>query len=327
MIVKYFDLKKNIIQNKKFFLLYGKNEGLIEEIIKNSLKPLFTKNVFYYEEKEVLEDVNNFEESLINKSFFENEKLIIVKRASDKLLNLIKKLIEKNFEGITIIFISNVLEKRSKIRNFFEKSDNTICVAVYEDNIQTLSSIAQKFLREKKISLSQQDLNILAERAKGDRNNLTNELEKIANFSINKKTIKIEEILKISNLSENYDISELVDSSLSRDKKKLIKILNENNFNQEDCVLILRIYLSKLKRLLALYQDPNIKTNIEKVLSSYRPQIFWKDKEIVRQQIKILNIEKTKELVHKTNEIELIVKKNPSISINVTTDFILNQTI
>ena len=327
MIVKYFDLKKNIIQNKKFFLLYGKNEGLIEEIIKNSLKPLFTKNVFYYEEKEVLDDVNNFEESLINKSFFENEKLIIVKRASDKLLNLIKKLIEKNFEGITIIFISNVLEKRSKIRNFFEKSDNTICVAVYEDNIQTLSSIAQKFLREKKISLSQQDLNILAERAKGDRNNLTNELEKIANFSINKKTIKIEEILKISNLSENYDISELVDSSLSRDKKKLIKILNENNFNQEDCVLILRIYLSKLKRLLALYQDPNIKTNIEKVLSSYRPQIFWKDKEIVRQQIKILNIEKTKELVHKTNEIELIVKKNPSISINVTTDFILNQTI
>ena len=327
MIVKYFDLKKNIIQNKKFFLLYGKNEGLIEEIIKNSLKPLFTKNVFYYEEKEVLDDVNNFEESLINKSFFENEKLIIVKRASDKLLNLIKKLIEKNLEGITIIFLSNVLEKRSKIRNFFEKSDNTICVAVYEDNIQTLSSIAQKFLREKKISLSQQDLNILAERAKGDRNNLTNELEKIANFSINKKTIKIEEILKISNLSENYDISELVDSSLSRDKKKLIKILNENNFNQEDCVLILRIYLSKLKRLLALYQDPNIKTNIEKVLSSYRPQIFWKDKEIVRQQIKILNIEKTKELVHKTNEIELIVKKNPSISINVTTDFILNQTI
>ena len=234
---------------------------------------------------------------------------------------------KKNLEGITIIFLSNVLEKRSKIRNFFEKSDNTICVAVYEDNIQTLSSIAQKFLREKKISLSQQDLNILAERAKGDRNNLTNELEKIANFSINKKTIKIEEILKISNLSENYDISELVDSSLSRDKKKLIKILNENNFNQEDCVLILRIYLSKLKRLLALYQDPNIKTNIEKVLSSYRPQIFWKDKEIVRQQIKILNIEKTKELVHKTNEIELIVKKNPSISINVTTDFILNQTI
>ena len=128
-------------------------------------------------------------------------------------------------------------------------------------------------------------------------------------------------------MSENYDISELVDSSLSKNKKKLNKIMNENNFSQEDCVLILRIFLSKLKRLLALYLDPNIKTNIEKTLSSYRPPIFWKDKEIVKQQIKILDIQKTKELVRKTNEIELIVKKNPSISINVTTDFILNQAV
>ena len=126
---------------------------------------------------------------------------------------------------------------------------------------------------------------------------------------------------------ENYDISELVDSSLSKNKRKLNKIMNENNFSQEDCVLILRIFLSKLKRLLALYLDPNITTNIEKALSSYRPPIFWKDKEVVKQQIKILDIQKTKELVRKTNEIELIVKKNPSISINVTTDFILNQTV
>ena len=211
--------------------------------------------------------------------------------------------------------------------NFFEKSNNTICVAFYEDNIQTLSLIAQKFLRERKINISQQDLNILAERAKGDRINLTNELEKISNFSINKKTIGIDEILKLSNLSENYDINELVDSSLSKNKKKLIKIINENNFSHEDCVLILRIFLSKLKRLLVLYLDPNIQTNIEKALSAYKPPIFWKDKEVVKQQIKILDIEKTKELVRKTNEIELIVKKNPSISINVTTDFILNQAV
>ena len=118
------------------------------------------------------------------------------------------------------------MEKRSKIRNFFEKSDNTICVAFYEDNIQTLSSIAQKILREKKINISQQDLNILAERAKGDRINLTNELEKIINFSLNQKTIGTDEILRLSNLSENYDISELVDSSLSKNKRKLKKIVS-----------------------------------------------------------------------------------------------------
>ena len=327
MIVKYFDLKKSVIQNKKFFLLYGKNEGLIEETIKNSLKPILSKNVFNYEEKEILDDNDSFKENLINKSFFDNEKLIIVKRTTDKLFKLIEELIPKNIEDISIIFVANILDKRSKIRNFFEKSDNTICVAFYEDNIQTLSIIAQKFLKERKINISQQDLNILAERAKGDRINLINELEKISNFSINKKTIGIDKILKLSNLSKNYDINELVDSSLSKNKKKLHKIMNENNFNQEDCVLILRVLLSKLKRLLILHLDPNIKTNAEKALSSYKPPIFWKDKEIVRQQIKILDIEKTKELVRKTNEIELIVKKNPSISINVTTDFILNQAI
>ena len=327
MIVKYFELKKNVIQEKKFFLLYGKNEGLIEETIKTSLKPILPKNIFYYEEKEILDDINSFQEKLVNKSFFDNEKLIIVKRTSDKLFKLIEELIDKNIEDVSIIFVANVLEKRSKVRNFFEKSKSTICVAFYEDNIQTLCLIAQKFLRERKINISQQDLNILAERAKGDRKNLNNELEKIVNFSFKKKNISINEILKLSNLSENYDLSELVDSCLSKNKKKLNKILNENNFNQEDCILILRIFLSKLKRLLSLHLDPNIKINIEKALSSYKPPIFWKDKEVIKQQIKILNLKKTKELFQKTNEIELIIKRNPSISINITTDFILNEAI
>ena len=92
MIVKYFDLKKNIIQSKKFFLLYGKNEGLIEETIKNSLKPILPKNVFNYEEKEILDDNESFKENLINKSFFDNEKLIIIKRTTDKLFKLIFEL-------------------------------------------------------------------------------------------------------------------------------------------------------------------------------------------------------------------------------------------
>ena len=325
MIVKYFELKKNVIQEKKFFLLYGKNEGLIEETITTSLKPVLPKNTFYYEEKEILDNINNFQEKIVNKSFFDNEKLIIVKRTSDKLFNLIEDLVNKNIEDVSLIFVANILEKRSKLRNFFEKSKSTICVALYEDNIQTLSSIAQKFLRERKINISQQDLNILAERAKGDRVNLKNELEKIENFSLKKKSIDINEILKLSNLSENYDLSELVDSCLSKNKKKIKRILNENNFSQEDCVSILRIFLSKLKRLLTLQLDPNIKINVEKALSSYKPPIFWKDKEVVKQQIRILNLEKTKDLVRKTSQIELIVKRNPGISINVTTDFILNE--
>ena len=327
MIVKFFEIKKINLKNKKYFLLYGNNEGLIEETIKETLKPNLPGNVYNYEEKEILENISSFKENLVNKSFFDSEKLIIIKRTTDKLFSLIEELINKNIEDISIIFIASALDKKSKIRNFFEKSKITICIPFYEDNIQTLSLVAQKFLREKKINISQQDLNILAERAKGDRINLNIELEKIANFSSKRKSIATNEILKLTNLSENYDISELVDSCLSKNKKKINKILNENNFNREDCVYILRIFLSKLKRLLKLYLDPNIKINVEKALASYKPPIFWKDKEIIKHQIKVLNFEKIKELVKKTGEIELIIKKNPDISINVTTDFIINQAI
>jgi DNA polymerase-3 subunit delta len=327
VIIKQFDLKKNIIREINFFLLYGKNIGLIEDTIKNSLKPILPKNIFNYEENDILKNIPSFRENLVNKSFFESEKLIIINRVTDRLFNLIKELTDQNIRDISIILVSDGLEKKSKIRNFFEKSKQTICIPFYEDNIQTLSLVAQKFLRERKIDVSQQDLNTLAERAKGDRINLRNELEKIESFSLNKKKIGINEILNLTNLSENYDISELVDNCLSRNKKKINKILNENNFNQEDCLLILRIFLSRLKRLLKLYLDPNIKINIDKAISSHKPTIFWKDKEILKKQIKILNFEKIKELIYKTNKIELIIKKNPNISIDVTTDFIVNQAI
>ena len=327
MIVKFFEIQKINLKGKKYFLLYGKNEGLLEETINNSLKPILSKNVFNYDEKEILDNIDDFKQTILNKSFFENEKLIIIKRSSDKILHLVEEMIDKNIDDISIIFTANLLDKKSKLRNFFEKSKNAICIAFYEDNIQTLTSIAQKFLRERKINISQQDLNIIAERAQGDRINLKNELQKINNFSSGKTSINFSEIVKLSNLSEDYDISELVDCSLSRNKKKVNKILNENNFSQEDCILILRIFLSKLKRLLKLQSDPNIKTNVEKALSTYRPPIFWKDKTVIKQQLEFLSPSKIKNLIYKTNEIELMIKKNPQSSINITTDFVVNQDV
>ena len=219
------------------------------------------------------------------------------------------------------------MDKKSKIRNFFEKETNTVCIPFYEDNAQTLSFVAQKFIRDKNISISQQLINIVVERAMGDRINLKNELQKIESFSKNKKNISLQDILKITNLSENYDISDLVDSCLSKNKKRIIKILNENNFNSEDCILILRVFLSKLKRLTRLHSEINNQKNIETAISSYKPPIFWKEKEIVKQQVKQLNYKEAKNLIIKTNQIELLVKKNPQSSINITTDFIISHTI
>ena len=219
------------------------------------------------------------------------------------------------------------LDKRSKIRSFFEKETNTVCIPFYEDNNQTLSLLAQRIMRDKNISISQQLINIIVERAKGDRINLKNELQKIENFSRNKKNISIDDVLKITNLSENYDISELIDSCLSKNKKKLIRILNENNFNTEDCILILRTFLSKLKRLIELHLEINDKKNIDVVISSYKPPIFWKEKDVVKQQIKAIKFDEAKSLMVKGNQIELLMKKNPQFSINITTDFIINSSV
>jgi DNA polymerase-3 subunit delta len=217
------------------------------------------------------------------------------------------------------------LEKKSKLRKLFEKQNSIICVPFYEDNVQSLNLMASSFLKEKKISLSQQNINLIVNRSRGDRINLLNELQKIENFSKNKKQINIDEIYKLTNLSENFNITELVDNTLAKNKNQTIYILNENNFSTEDAILILRIFINKLKRLLSLQSQMKIKNNVEQVITNFRPPIFWKEKELVKKQIKISNFDKILKLLKTVNNLELLIKKNPTISMNVVTDFILQH--
>ena len=327
MIIKNFELNIKNLKNNKYFLVYGNNTGLIKEIVEDKLEKELSKNVFKYEESEILKDLDGFNQTISNQSFFEAEKLIIINRVTDKIFDIIQNVVSKNFEDLYIILQSGSLDKKSNLRKFFEKEKKTITIPVYEDSLQTLSSIVLKFMRDKNINISQQIINIIIERASGDRINIKNELDKIENYIISKKKISVEDILRITNLSENYSISELVDNCLSKNKKKILKIINENNFNTEDCIIILRTFLIKLKRLIRLHEE--LETNnksIEFVVSSFKPPIFWKDKEIVKQQIKSYDYKKAKDLVIKTNEIELLIKKNPHVSLNVTTDFMINYT-
>ncbi len=325
MIVKYFELKKKNLGSYKYFLLYGANDGLIEETISNIIKPSLPKNLNVYEESEILKDELSFIENISNNSFFEKEKLIIIKRCTDKITKLISSIVEKKFEDIFLILVSGNLEKKSKLRNFFEKEKKTICVPFYEDNTQTLSLIATNFFKNKQISISQQNINLIVERSRGDRKNLNNELIKIENFSKNKKKIEYNDILQLTNLAENHDVSELVDNSLAKNKAKTLYILNENNFNQEDLIIILRTYLSRLKRLLKIKKNMFKNSNLEEVISSFKPPIFWKDKDIVKKQIQVLEFQKIKDLIVETNDMEYLLKKNPDTSHFLVRDFILDK--
>ena len=121
-------------------------------------------------------------------------------------------------------------------------------------------------------------------------------------------------------------MSELVDNCLAKNKKKIDKILNENNFTNEDCILITRIFLNKSKKILKLSEIYEENKSIDLTISNARPPIFWKDKEITRQQLHKWSSKEIKVLIYKLNEIELLIKKNLNNSINLITNFILEIT-
>ena len=327
MIIKSFELKKLNTNKKNIYLLYGENEGFKNEVIKKYFEINFNDKIYKYDQNEILINKEIFYNNVLTKSFFENEKLIIISRADDKIKDIIDEILEKKLENIIIILNSGLLEKKSKIRSFFEKNKDTVCIPFYADTNETLRSIANNFFKKNNISISQQTINMLVERVRGDRKNLDNELKKIESFMQNKKKITTEEILKLTNLAENYDISELVDNCLAKNSKRTINILNENNFSIEDCIIIIRTILMKTKRLYKMSMSLS-KNNIsiDEVINSHKPPVFWKDKEILKQQIKNWSYNNIETLIYKINEIELLIKKNSSNSINILSNFIIGQT-
>ena len=325
MILKSFELNKLKLENYNFYLFYGDNEGLKEDTIKSFFVKKYQNKIHRYEEKEILDNIDDFYNNVFTKSFFDNEKLIIINRVSDKIREIIEELIEKKTEDIQFILNSKNLEKKSTLRKLFEKQKSIVCIPFYEDNNQTLNSIISLFFRNKKIPISQQLINVLVERSRGDRKNLNNELEKIENFSLNKKNLNIEEIIKLTNLADNYSASELVDHSLAKNTRKTVTILGENNYSDEDNIIIIRTLLAKLKRLVKIYELVDEKNNIEQAISACKPPIFWKDKPLVIQQIRSWKKDGLEQLIYKTNEIELLVKKNSALAKNILADFIINN--
>ena len=322
MILKPYDiLKKNVAD--KFVLFYGKNEGHKNQVINNLIKN--TKEIFKYEEREVLENSDTFIDKILTKSLFEKEKIILINRASDKIVKVIENIDERKIDDVSILLNSGALDKKSKLRSFFEKNKKHICVAFYPDNEQTLFKLTSEFLKNKKIKLSTLNINLIINKCNGDRENLFNELKKIESLSFTKKNLNTENISKLINLSENHNISSLIDYCLMKNKIKIINILNENNFNYDDCIQITRTFIAKSKKILILANNYENNNNINLTISSAKPPIFWKDKEIVKQQIFNWSPTSIKKLIYELSELELLIKRNINNSINFVIDFLLYQ--
>jgi len=324
MIIKSFELEKIISLNLNIHLIYGNNEGIKQDIISNFYKKNYEGEVLKYDEQDILTNKDEFISSLLNKSLFETEKLIIISRGTDKLTTVINELLDRKELGAKIIIKSSNLEKKSKLRNLFEKEKNVICTPVYEDDSRSLNFIINNFLKDYKLSLSQEIKNILIERSNGDRINLKNELSKLKNLSITKKKLSIEDVLKLSNLAENYSVFELSDNYLAKNSKKVSNILNENNYSSDDCILIIRTILNKSKRLLKIRNEVDNNKNIDQVISTIKPPIFWKEKEIVKKQAQSWSTNEVKDIIFKINDLEALVKKNTANSMLFVSNFISN---
>ena len=319
MILKSAEINK--IKLNTFILLYGSNEGLKKEILEQLLKN--QKNILFYETKEILDNQDKFLENNLTNSLFENEKIIVIKRGTDKLLNLIQIISEKNLSGLSIIINSENLEKKSKLRGFFEKSKKYICIPFYPDNDFTLLELANNFLKKSKIRISKENINFIINKSNGDRANLKHNLTKLELFSKNKKHITQDSLYKLINLTEEKSIAVLVDNFLAKNHKKTINILNENNYKNDDCIIIIRTLLSKLKKILILAQEYNKNKNLELTISLSKPPIFWKDKELVKKQLLEWQPENIKKLIYKTNNLELLIKKNLGDTIKIVFDFLI----
>ena len=324
MISKFYEINKHK-EKVNYYLFYGENEGQKLDTISSNFENFTKENTYKYDEKDIIQNNSLFFDKIYSKSFFEKEKLIIISSVTDKILDLVKETVDSVNTEITVILLSKRLEKKSKLRNFFEKNEKILIIPFYEDTISTLITIGRKILSDNKMSLSQENLNLIIERSQGDRVNLKNELEKIINFSKNKNKIELDDILKLTKLSENYSASELADNCLSKNKKKTLNIMNENIPSNDDNILILKTFLYKLKRLRKLRINLDNNSNVENVINSFRPPIFWKEKNLIKQQIKIWEINDIEQFIIDINNTESLIKKNPQVSNQIVNDMILSK--
>ena len=320
MIIKSFEIDKKKISEFKLFLIYGENEGLKREII-NKIKKNHSGKEVKYDETQVLKNTTEFYNQVKNNSLFEEKKIFLLERCTDKISEIVMEICEDVKEDL-IIINCGLLEKKSKLRKNIEDSKKAVIIPTYKDNSQSLINIANTFFNEKKINISHETLNLLVSRCNGDRGFLKLELEKISNYLSDKRIISLKEISTLTNLSENYSASELVDASLSKNVKKTCQMLVENNYSDEDTFLILRVFLQKTKRILSLLENLNDDKSIERVISKYKPAIFWKDKPIIEKQLKIWSLEAIKNLIYEINDIETKIKKDNSLGLILMKNFI-----
>ena len=320
MIIKSYEILKNILKflDYNLFLFHGENEGLKKDIVENIKTETLKKNkniefISLYE-SDILNNEEKFYSSVYSQSLFSNEKIIIIKDAKDKIIKPIKEVLDKYPKNVKIIFISDILEKKSILRNLFETNIKTIAVPCYPDSEKDLEIIANTEFKKNKIVLSRESINYLIEKSNYDRNNLKNEIEKIKSFTLDKKMLGTDEIKLLINFSGEHKSDSLINECLCGNIIQYKKILSEFYLNAVNQIFLFRMLSKKIQRLLIMKEIEKDHKNLDNLINSSKPPIFWKEKPMVKKQLKIWKQIDLKTTIYEINDIELLCKKNPQVS-------------
>ena len=326
MIIKSYEFRKNItnLLKNNFFLFYGENFGLkkdLKDFVFNEIKHNNDIENLSFFENDILNNVENFYNSIYSGSLFSNKKIITINEASDKIINLVSDIFEKYNENVILIFFSQILEKKSKLRIFFEKNKKTVCVPCYLDSQRDLEFIVQEELKKNNLSLSREIINLLIEKSNFDRNNLRNEIEKIISYSFNKKKIEIDNIKYLINFSGDYKSDIFVNECLCGNITAYKKIISELYIGAVNQILLFRILANKIQCLLKIKEQENDSKNLDYLIDNFRPPIFWKEKPMVKKQLSIWKSKDLEKVVKEINATELLCKKNPQVANSIFFNF------
>ena len=320
MIIKTYEIQKNKSNFSKYnsFLLYGENQGLKKDIRK-FIKAALEQNdsnteILSIYEDEILKNEENFYNLVYAGSLFNDKKIITIHEATDKIIQKINDIYDKHTENVFLIFFSETLEKKSKLRNFFEKNKKTICIPCYLDSEKDLSLIAQLEFKKNNIMVSQEIINLLIEKSNSDRNNLRNEIDKIRSYALNKKKLELDDVKSLINFSGDYKSNNFINECLCGNIKQYKKILSELYADTVNQILLLRILSSKTQRLVKIKAEENKSSNMDSLINATKPSIFWQEKPLVKKQLSIWNLNDLKKIIIEINNTELLCKKNPKIS-------------
>lgn len=307
MILKSYTLEnnKNLFKYNSV-LFYGENQGLIDEFKKSIKHNFVNEDILSYNQNEILDKQKNFILEISSQSLFEKQKIFIINSCNDKIFDFLNK-IKNTLEDQKIFLFSDLLEKKSKLRNFYEKSESLVSVPCYQDTELTLRKIVERKLLNYS-GISPKNINLILDSCNNERSKLNNELEKIATYFSN-KIIITEDLIKILNAKENERFDYLKNEALSGNKFRTNNLLDTTLLEQDKSIFYLSSInqgLNKIKEGVILSKDKKI----SEIVDNIKPPIFWKDKPIFISQVQKWNIKKINQALNKTYDLELMLKSN-----------------